>query len=973
MRQAFIVKPNLWRYWLPLSVLAVFLTRCLYEFNPLQFAPLGDWLILLPVLVVANLTGWLIRRVATRGGVAWVPPDLSALWLLAVYIVWPSVDLRWALILLIGAALFSAQTFLLPRRPRWFDLGLALLICALYLLTLGDHVGRADTFEFQVVAPQLGIAHPTGYPLYILLGKIFSLLPIGSLAWRVNLLSAILATGAVWLIYRTIVLLRPDRLAAALAALLLAASPIFWSQAVIAEVYALNAVFVAAILFLLIRLLSAPSNRQPPTANFYLLALLLGLALSHHLTSVIVIPAVVLTAIFVRPRLRLKQWLIAAGLLVLGLMPWLFIYLRWPTLHNGQWMTVSEWLGWIWGLRFGGALNLALWLDPTRWSILGRLLVEQYGPIGLGLAAVGFILLIKQQWRIALLTAALFGGYVFYGLVYNVPDVAVFVLPAFLVTAIWIGVTLAALAQWLNRLPLHDAARAAARTALYLLAALLLLWQFGSHVDQANQRGLNADQEAWGRYVLALPIPQKAALLVDSEKIAPLYYLQVSERQRPDLDIVVLGDEALYRQELDRRLAEGQPVYLARFLPNLPYRLRSLGPLVEVSAAPQTTLPAMQQSLDVSLGDTIKLLGVTSEAGSPYRLTLYWQTLSDQRPNYHVRLRLIDACGEVWWEDPGAHPVNGYYPTGAWAAQEVVADFHEVPMPPALPPGLYTLEAGLFTPFREDGLLANGSPWMKVGDVQISAPRAADLPIDVRLVYENTAVMSVSALGTVPPTSQTGLHVNVMGVGANASLILVRDQNIYTEITNTLRVGDNRWAFTAPEFIGDYEVRLLTGQSARCRWLADMTPACLLGTLTVAGEASGEALNFDNQVVLLDAQIDRDTVQPGEALKIDLTWNGLQTWPADYTVFVHLIGPDGKVHGQVDQWPVQGTLPTTQWTAGQVVNDPYTVTLPPDAPRGKYQVEVGWYLLATLRRLNVLDAAGRPSADQVIVGEFTVP
>ena len=93
--------------------------------------------------------------------------------------------------------------------------------------------------------------------------------------------------------------------------------------------------------------------------------------------------------------------------------------------------------------------------------------------------------------------------------------------------------------------------------------------------------------------MLSLPIPANAAILADSEKIAPLYYLQVTEGLRPDLDILVLGDEALYRQELDRRLGAGQPVYLARFLPNLPYRMRSLGPLVEVSGEPLKSAPVM--------------------------------------------------------------------------------------------------------------------------------------------------------------------------------------------------------------------------------------------------------------------------------------------------------------------------------------------------------------------------------------------
>jgi hypothetical protein len=142
--------------------------------------------------------------------------------------------------------------------------------------------------------------------------------------------------------------------------------------------------------------------------------------------------------------------------------------------------------------------------------------------------------------------------------------------------------------------------------------------------------------------------------------------------------------------------------------------------------------------------------------------------------------------------------------------------------------------------------------------------------------------------------------------------------------------------------------------------------------LTVTGEAFGNAINFDNQVLLTASKVDRTSMSPGETIKVDLTWRGLKTWAADYTAFVHLVGPDGKVHGQVDQWPMQGTLPTSSWSAGQIVNDPYTVVLPPDAPRGTYQVEAGWYLLATLRRLSVLDAAGRPGDDKVIIGAFVV-
>jgi hypothetical protein len=93
----------------------------------------------------------------------------------------------------------------------------------------------------------------------------------------------------------------------------------------------------------------------------------------------------------------------------------------------------------------------------------------------------------------------------------------------------------------------------------------------------------------------------------------------------------------------------------------------------------------------------------------------------------------------------------------------------------------------------------------------------------------------------------------------------------------------------------------------------------------------------------------------------------------DYTVFVHLVGPDGRLHGQADSWPVQGTYPTSQWAPGREVTDPYEVQLAPDTPPGRYRVEVGWYQLETMQRLQVVDEAGEPTGDSYAVGAFVVP
>ncbi|NIN64847.1 MAG: DUF2723 domain-containing protein, partial [Anaerolineae bacterium] len=117
----------------------------------------------------------------------------------------------------------------------------------IYLGTLAPSVATIfdDSLEFQLVCYLPGIAHPTGYPLYTLLGKLFTFVPLGDVAYRVNLMSAFFAALTVVFLYATLRLIVKYRVPAALGAASFALSPVFWSQAVIAEVYTLNAAFVA--------------------------------------------------------------------------------------------------------------------------------------------------------------------------------------------------------------------------------------------------------------------------------------------------------------------------------------------------------------------------------------------------------------------------------------------------------------------------------------------------------------------------------------------------------------------------------------------------------------------------------------------------------------------------------------------------------------------------------------------------------
>jgi uncharacterized membrane protein len=128
----------------------------------------------------------------------------------------------------------------LHKLTRW-DAFLASLLglgsLALYVRTLAPGLLYGDSGEFQTLAYSLGMSHPTGYPVYILLARLFTLLPLGDPAWRVNLFSAVLGALTIACVYLIMRMLSGWRLAAVAAALTLAITPLFWYFSIITELY----------------------------------------------------------------------------------------------------------------------------------------------------------------------------------------------------------------------------------------------------------------------------------------------------------------------------------------------------------------------------------------------------------------------------------------------------------------------------------------------------------------------------------------------------------------------------------------------------------------------------------------------------------------------------------------------------------------------------------------------------------------
>lgn len=883
-------------------------------------------------------------------------------------------------------------------RPSWLlPALLALVSLAVYGSTLLPSVGEADTLEFQVVAAKLGVAHPTGYPLYVLLGKLFTLLPVRNVAWRVNAASAVFGAAAVVmvsLIVRRLTeggsLPRFGGLLAFLTALALAFSPTFWSQAVVAEVYTLHNLLAAAILWLLLRP-AAPGDRRDrgSVRRWHAVAFLLGLSLTNHLTTVLLLPAAGLAFFWNRTRWGLKDWLAAGGLFLLGLSVYLFIPLRWPALHDGRWMTPGAFLRYVSGGQFHGALRLDGWQDPTRWRVVGRLLHQPFGWAGLALAAVGAAALALRRRRALALTGVTFAAFFLYGLNYYVADIAVFLLPAHLILAVWIGVGVTKLAQRLaavleTRVPPLSALAGPAAVVLFALMPLTAFWTNLPAVDRSGDR----DARAWGRYVLDQPLREGGAVLADPKRFAPLYYLQQVEGVRPDLDIILLGTEELYQAELRSRLGEGQPVYLARYLPHLDgLYLRSVGPLVEVGGEIPRP-PVGPEEAAARFANPMQLLTAAVE-GDPlgralYHLTLHWWTEGPVDGDYVVRLRLVDAEGRVRWATEGARPVNGLYPTNAWRPDAPISDYHELALPPWLPPGRYTLQVGLFPPFGGEGLEVDGgsAAWLDLEELDVGTPSDPEpLARTRRVAFEGgTWLTGVEAPTEGAAGSPLTVELAWRSVARDERLRLAwvggegDGETLVAEQTVSLLAGmvRSRHTITAPTEGGAYELRAgLVGRTARCGWLGRAARGCPLAEVEVAAAREGLA-TFGDRVLLTSAEVGKQEAAPGTVLPVALRWRGLRAMGEDYTVFVHLVGPDGRLHGQVDSWPVQGSYPTSEWQPGKDVADRYEVRLDGDAPSGSYRVVVGLYRLETMERLRVLDETGKPVADSFVVGTFAV-
>lgn len=434
----------------------------------------------------------------------------------------------------------------LRGNPVWaFCALLVVFLC--YLWSAPRTVVLEDDGFFIISAFFNGVAHPPGYPLFTALGHLAAQVPAGTVAYRIHALSGAfgaLACVALWRLACR--LLQPSY--ALLAALALGFSAVFWSQAIIAEVYTLNVAF----LFLLAGLAIHWPERSPNGVRGRALAfgLCYGLSLCNHWPLMLVsTPALALLLWPVRKDLR-RCWSALAGGGMLGLSPYLWMIYRTHVVPEFSFFgPIGNWSDFWFYLSREGYREVDLsvsagWRDKLAFS--GFALTEaarQFGPLGAAFMLAG----LWRQFRVwpAWLcwglvfafvgnTLALVGllGFDYDELRRN--TFRVYPLAAYGVAALWLALGAQWAVTWLE-------ARLAGRARPALLAGGMVLLLAGSawltHAA-VNYRAHDTWADDYARVILGT-LPQQAVLYANADTVnGPVGYLHWVEGLRPDIRLL---------------------------------------------------------------------------------------------------------------------------------------------------------------------------------------------------------------------------------------------------------------------------------------------------------------------------------------------------------------------------------------------------------------------------------------------------
>jgi len=422
---------------------------------------------------------------------------------------------------------------------------------------------------------------------------------------------------------------------------------------------------------------------------------------------------------------------------------------------------------------------------------------------------------------------------------------------------------------------------------------------------------------------------------------------------------------------------------------------------------PGAVLPAIDHPLDRAYADGMTLLGYSLSASSlpadgSLRVDLYWSVRQPPAGRYQATVYLADAAGFLWSPRDSYRP-RGYHrppPTTTWQPGQYALDSHEIEPLAGTPPGTYRLVVVLFD---RDSLAplsvldAQGqpaAPELTLAQVTLTRPRqpaepparnridrplgaltllSADFdraeaapgdPVYLTLFWRAEA--AVDAAPAAPLELQTAEGRAVVSYELSPPVDAWQAGDVWRSqhrllLPADLTGGSYRWA------VQGSAVGVLQLHAPQHLWQAP--PLDLEAETSFSALATLLGAQVAPQLASCDLQLATCNLRPGASLTVTLVWRAEATAAESYHVFVHLLGPDGRLVAQSDGIPAGWSRPTTGWLRGEIIVDPHTLTLPADAAPGDYVLQAGLYLPGGDR----LTTADGTDAARIVTIQVTEP
>jgi hypothetical protein len=418
----------------------------------------------------------------------------------------------------------------------------------LYLVTMAPTVYNLDSAELTTAAYTGGLVRATGYPLYLVVGRAWSRIPLGDVGYRMNLLSAVCGALTIGLAFKILRKLEIGNWASLGALGLLATSYYFWGLSLIAEVYTPQTALTCLIILVLLYWANDPSAQRLALAVF-----VVALSAGHHMATVLLAPGCLWFVLRVAPRDSLKPKALGyAGLsLILGLS--IYLYLPLASLANPEFNYAGQYSAQgtfqpvdlttphgLWWLMSGQAFSDQM-MAYSKGSILAEVthfsgeLWRAFSIIGIGPGIVGIVVLWAKNRKICEMLLIMFLATVGFYVAYAVADKDTMFLPAYLIWAIWVAVGYQWLLDWTSRHPALPYLQQE-NLGTNLLRAILLSGVVFSLIWHTPLVSLSSDRSARIRGEMILNIAAPESVVIGWWDTVPVIeYLQMVEGRREDI------------------------------------------------------------------------------------------------------------------------------------------------------------------------------------------------------------------------------------------------------------------------------------------------------------------------------------------------------------------------------------------------------------------------------------------------------